>query len=96
MLIRSDHANIEIVVSLNLCETKVFASSGYGHENLLSENVIALVFREVKLVEACVLAWKSILVAIVTMDVESTETIHALKFLETVEGDLASAGDKLK
>lgn len=41
-------------------------------------------------------AWKPILVAIVTMNVESTKAIHALKLLESVERDFAGAGDKLE
>ena len=47
-------------------------------------------------VEACVRARKSVLVAIVTVDVESTEAIHSLKFLKAIERYLASSGDELQ
>jgi hypothetical protein len=41
-------------------------------------------------------AWKSILVTIVAVDIESTETIHTLQLFEAVERDFAGAGDELK
>lgn len=47
-------------------------------------------------VEACVRTRKSILVAIITVDVESTEAVHALKFLETIERHFASPCDELQ
>ncbi len=47
-------------------------------------------------VEAGMRARKSILVAIITMDVEPTEAIHALKLLEAVERYLAGSGNKLQ
>jgi hypothetical protein len=47
-------------------------------------------------VEACVRTWKSILIAIITVDVESAEAIHALKLLEPVKRDLAGSSDKLE
>ena len=47
-------------------------------------------------VEACVRARKSILVAIVTVDVEPTEAIHTLKLPEAVERYLASSGNELQ
>lgn len=39
---------------------------------------------------------KTILAAIVTMNVESADTIHALQFLEAVQGYLGCARDELK
>lgn len=47
-------------------------------------------------VEARVRTWKSILVAVITVDVESTEAVHAFQLLESVQGDLASSGDELQ
>jgi hypothetical protein len=41
-------------------------------------------------------ARKSILVAVITMDVESTEAIHTLEFLEAVERYLAGSRDELQ
>lgn len=39
--------------------------------------------------------WKSVLVAIVAMNVESTEAVHALKFFEAVEWHFTRTSDKL-
>lgn len=47
-------------------------------------------------VEAGVRARQAVLVAIVAVDVELAHTIHALQFLETVEGDLTRAGHELQ
>lgn len=41
-------------------------------------------------------AGKSILVAIIAVDIEPTEAIHALKFLKAIERYLASSGDELQ
>ncbi len=41
-------------------------------------------------------AWKSILVAIITVDIELTEAVHALKLLEAVERYFASSCDELQ
>jgi hypothetical protein len=41
-------------------------------------------------------AWKPILVAVITVNIEPTEAIHALKFLESVERYLAGSGDELQ
>ena len=41
-------------------------------------------------------AWKSILVAVITVDIESTEAIHAFEFLEAVQRYLTGASNKLQ
>lgn len=46
-------------------------------------------------VEASMRTWKPILVTVITVDIEPTEAIHALKFLEAIERHLASSSDKL-
>lgn len=46
-------------------------------------------------IEARMRTWQSIFVAVITMNVETTEPIHALKLAETVERHFASTGDKL-
>lgn len=40
--------------------------------------------------------WKAILVTVVTMNVESVDSIHTLKFFKAVEWYFAGSGDKLK
>ena len=47
-------------------------------------------------VKASMRTWKSVLVAVVTVDVEPTEPIHALEFLEAVERYLACSGNELQ
>ena len=39
---------------------------------------------------------QSVLVAVVSMDVEPAEAVHAFEFLETVERNLTSTCDKLQ
>ena len=40
--------------------------------------------------------WQAIFVTVVTMDVESIDSIHTLKFLEAVEWHFAGSGDELE
>lgn len=40
-------------------------------------------------------AWQAILVAICTVDVEPTETVHPLELTEAIEWHLTGSGDKL-
>lgn len=47
-------------------------------------------------VEACVGTWKSIFVTVITMNIESTEAIHAFQLLEAVERDFACSSDELQ
>ena len=47
-------------------------------------------------IKARVRAWKSILVAIITMDVESTEAVHALKLLEAIERYFTGSSNELQ
>lgn len=47
-------------------------------------------------VETRVRAWKTILVAVVAMDVESADTVHTLKFLEAIERHFTGASDELQ
>jgi hypothetical protein len=96
---------------LGLCETKVFASGGDGCEDLLTEDLVALIFGKIKFcfslvqgqensgrmltVEARVRTWKTILVAMITMDIETTVAIHALQLFESVKWDFAGTCDEL-
>lgn len=41
-------------------------------------------------------AWEAILVTVVAMDIEAVDPVHALKFLESVEGHFAGSGDELE
>ena len=50
----------------------------------------------VRTVEACMRAWKSVFVAIIPMDIESTEAIHALELLESIQRDFTRASDELE
>ena len=47
-------------------------------------------------VEARVGAWKSFLIAIITVDVEPTEAVHTLKLSEAVERNLAGTSNELQ
>ena len=47
-------------------------------------------------VEAGMRAGQSVLVPIITMDVEATETVHAFQLFESVQRNLAGAGDELE
>lgn len=47
-------------------------------------------------VEACVRAGKALLIAVVPMDIETVNPIHALQFLESIERHLTGAGDELQ
>lgn len=47
-------------------------------------------------IEARVGRWQPVFVAIVAMNVETAHTIHALKFLESVERDFTGTSDELK
>jgi len=89
-------ANLDCEEEEDLCETEVLASGGDGGEDLLAEDLVALVFGKIKLVEAGVRRWKPILVAVITVDIESTEAIHALQLLEAVERHLAGSSDELQ
>jgi hypothetical protein len=40
--------------------------------------------------------WQAILVSVVTVDVESADTIHAFELLEAIEGHFTGAGDELQ
>lgn len=51
---------------------------------------------EMLTVEARVRAWKSLLVAIITMNVESAEAVHTLQFFESVERHLAGSSHELE
>lgn len=76
-------------------KAKVLAASGDGFEELAPQHVIAVVLGEIQLVKACVRTRKAIFVAIITMDVETIDTVHAFQFLESVEGNFTGSGDKL-
>jgi len=96
---------------LCLCETKVLASSRDGSKDLLTEYLVAFVFGKVEFygasvfleedrgidltVEASVRTWKTLLPAVITMDVESTEAVHTLQLLEPIEWYFAGSRDKL-
>lgn len=41
-------------------------------------------------------ARQPVLIAIIAVDIEATEAVHALKFLEAVERHLAGTGDELQ
>ena len=47
-------------------------------------------------IEASMRTWQPVFVAVVSMDIEPTESIHTLEFSETVKRDLAGTGDELK
>jgi hypothetical protein len=47
-------------------------------------------------VEACMRTWQPVLVPIISMNIESAETIHTLKLLESVQWNFAGARDELK
>ena len=47
-------------------------------------------------IEASVRRWQPILVTIVSMNIETTDTVHALEFLKAVERDFAGTSDELK
>ena len=47
-------------------------------------------------VKACVRAGESVFIAIVAVDVEPIDPVHALEFLEAIQRHLGCAGDKLK
>jgi len=41
-------------------------------------------------------AWQTIFISVVTVDVESADTIHALELLEAVKGNFAGTGYELQ
>lgn len=47
-------------------------------------------------IEASMRAREAILVAIITVDVEFTDAVHALELLEAIQWHLAGSGDKLE
>lgn len=47
-------------------------------------------------IETCMRAGQSIFIAIVTMNVELAESIHAFELFETIQRDLASTRDELE
>ena len=60
----------------------------YDSENMGGEGKLT--------VKARVRAWKPILAAVITVDVESTEAIHTLQLPEAVQRYLASSGNELQ
>ena len=79
-----------------LREAKVFTASGDCSVKCFPEVLVAVVLRQVKLVEAGMTAGQTILCAIVAMNVESTEAVHAFELLEAIEWNLGSTSDELK
>lgn len=41
-------------------------------------------------------AWEAILVTVVAMDIEPVDSVHTLKFLESIEWHLAGSGHELE
>ena len=60
-------------------KAKVFASCRDRSQKPLPQSLIAVVLWQIDLVEACVRARKTILGAVVPVNVEPAETIHAFK-----------------
>jgi len=63
--------------------------------NLVSHWIVGEISGELT-VEARMRTWQTILISIITMDIESAEPVHALQFLEAVEGNLRSTSHKLQ
>ena len=61
-----------------LSEAEVLTTRGDGSVQSLPQILIAIILRQVKLIEASMTTRQSVLVAIIAMNIESTETIHAL------------------
>lgn len=79
-----------------LSKAKVLASRRDSSVQPLPQLLISLILRQIQLVEARVRAGKTILVAVVAMNIEAREAIHALKLLEAVKGNFGSARDELQ
>lgn len=78
---------------VSLGEAKVLATSCHGGVKGLAKIFVRLVLREVELVEASMAGRQTILAAVIAMNVELGESVHALELLEAVERHFTSTGD---
>ncbi|KAI6853393.1 hypothetical protein KC350_g76 [Hortaea werneckii] len=67
-----------------------------GGVQLLPQVLVALVLWQIKLVEAGVTRRQLLLAAVVTVDVEPGNAVHAFKLLETIQWHLAGTSDELQ
>ena len=76
--------------------TKCLVAFVFGKIEFYSSSISIFVIEGFQLtVEACMRTWKSLLVAIIAMDVESTKAVHTLELSESVERYFASSCDEL-
>jgi hypothetical protein len=79
-----------------LREAKVLTTCRDSRVESFPEILIAVILRQIKLIEAGVTARQTILVAVVAVNVESTKAVHALQLFEAIEWHLRCASDKLE
>lgn len=68
----------------------------HGGIKLFPQRLIALIFRQIQLIEAGMAARQTVLVAKIAVDIEPAEAVHALQLLEAVERHLGRARHKLQ
>lgn len=79
-----------------LRKAKVLAARCERRVQCLPQLLIALIFRQIQLIEARVTARQAFGGSIVAMDVEPREAVHAFELLEAVERHLGRARDELE
>jgi hypothetical protein len=85
-----------VLLVRGLSKAKVLISSRNSSIKLLPQVLVALILREIKLVEASMAGGQLVLARIVAVDIELGETIHAFQLLETVERDFTGTSDELQ